>query len=87
LTTNGTIEAHILRLLYEKINLFESVIGRLDDILERHQWAKTIEKKVTNLFIRSHDEQSFAEQLQKLGNQLHETVTAQHQTVERDACG
>ncbi|UOE95894.1 SNF2-related protein [Alkalihalobacillus sp. LMS39] len=30
-----TIEQHILSLLYEKINLFESVIGELDDILSK----------------------------------------------------
>ncbi len=29
----GTIEEHIMNLLYEKINLFEQVIGQLDDIL------------------------------------------------------
>ncbi|WP_026674880.1 DEAD/DEAH box helicase [Alkalihalobacterium bogoriense] len=31
----NTIEQHILSLLYEKINLFESVIGELDDILSK----------------------------------------------------
>jgi len=73
LTTKGTIEAHILQLLYEKINLFETVIGRLDDILERHQWAKTIEKQVTELFIRSRDELSFAEQLRHFGKSFNVT--------------
>src|SRR5699024_661601 len=29
-----TLEEHIMKLLYEKINLFEYVIGELDDILE-----------------------------------------------------
>ncbi|MFC5713342.1 DEAD/DEAH box helicase [Thalassorhabdus alkalitolerans] len=32
---NNTIEEHILSLLYNKINLFENVIGELDEILER----------------------------------------------------
>ncbi|SDB83125.1 DEAD/DEAH box helicase [Shouchella lonarensis] len=31
----NTVEQHILSLLYEKINLFEAVIGQLDDILAR----------------------------------------------------
>jgi SNF2 family DNA or RNA helicase len=31
----NTIEEHILKLLYEKINLFERVVGELDDILTR----------------------------------------------------
>lgn len=33
--TKNTIEEHILKLLYEKINLFELVIGELEDILTR----------------------------------------------------
>ncbi|MGN1400702.1 MAG: DEAD/DEAH box helicase [Bacillus sp. (in: firmicutes)] len=31
----GTVEEHILHLLYEKIHLFEKVVGDLDDILTR----------------------------------------------------
>jgi SNF2 family DNA or RNA helicase len=33
--TKNTIEEHILKLLYEKIQLFEKVIGELDDILTK----------------------------------------------------
>jgi len=31
----NTLEEHVINLLYEKINVFERVIGELDDILER----------------------------------------------------
>lgn len=34
-STKNTVEEHILKLLYEKINLFERVIGELDEILSR----------------------------------------------------
>ncbi|RFU66772.1 DEAD/DEAH box helicase [Peribacillus saganii] len=33
--TKDTVEEHILKLLYEKINLFEKVVGELDDILTK----------------------------------------------------
>ena len=33
--TKDTIEEHILKLLYEKINLFERVVGELDEILTK----------------------------------------------------
>ena len=33
--TEGTVEEHILRLLYEKIQLFEKVVGELDEILTK----------------------------------------------------
>ena len=33
--TRNTVEEHILKLLYEKIHLFEKVVGELDDILTK----------------------------------------------------
>ncbi|MGM9927343.1 MAG: DEAD/DEAH box helicase [Bacillus sp. (in: firmicutes)] len=33
--TKDTVEEHIVQLLYEKIQLFEKVVGELDDILEK----------------------------------------------------
>lgn len=47
LSTNGTIEEHILHLLHEKINLFETVIGGLDTILERFEKKESLEKAST----------------------------------------
>ena len=35
LAIQHTVEEHILKLLYEKINLFERVVGELDDILTK----------------------------------------------------
>lgn len=35
LATKGTVEEHIMKILYEKVKLFERVIGELDDILTR----------------------------------------------------
>jgi SNF2 family DNA or RNA helicase len=37
--TKNTVEEHILKLLYEKINLFERVIGQLDEILTRLEFS------------------------------------------------
>ena len=45
----NTIEEHILKLLYEKINLFENVIGELDDILTRLE-LKDIDKEIAEIF-------------------------------------
>ncbi|WLD92036.1 DEAD/DEAH box helicase [Alkalihalobacillus sp. AL-G] len=50
--TENTIEEHILRLLYEKINLFESVIGNLDEILTR-VGMKNIEQHIRQIFYES----------------------------------
>lgn len=52
LSTQGTIEEHILHLLHEKINMFEMVIGGLDVILERferrNRWRKVYTKSCSN---------------------------------------
>ncbi|MGM7701950.1 DEAD/DEAH box helicase [Pseudalkalibacillus sp. Hm43] len=50
--TENTIEEHILRLLYEKINLFENVIGDLDEILSR-VGMKNIEQHIRDIFYDS----------------------------------
>ncbi|RBW70585.1 DEAD/DEAH box helicase [Bacillus taeanensis] len=50
--TKDTVEEHILNLLYEKINLFENVIGELDDILARLE-LKNIEQHVSNILTES----------------------------------
>jgi SNF2 family DNA or RNA helicase len=53
--TRDTVEEHILKLLYEKINLFERVIGQLDDILTRLDFAD-FEEHVTDILSSSRTE-------------------------------
>jgi SNF2 family DNA or RNA helicase len=48
----GTIEEHIMTLLYEKINLFEQVIGQLDDILAELE-ITDLEKEIKTIFSES----------------------------------
>jgi SNF2 family DNA or RNA helicase len=47
--TKATVEEHILKLLYEKINLFERVIGELDDILTRLEFGN-FEEHLIDIF-------------------------------------
>ena len=53
--TVGSIEEHILRLLYEKIHLFEKVIGELDDILTRIPYQE-FEAHLNEIFLNSQTE-------------------------------
>lgn len=53
--TKKTVEDHILKLLYEKINLFERVIGELDDILTRLEFGK-LENHLKDIFQDSKSE-------------------------------
>ncbi|MDG5788717.1 SNF2-related protein [Evansella sp. AB-P1] len=50
-----TIEDHILKLLYKKIGLFEGVIGKLDDILEKFT-NNQFEEHVSNILLHSESE-------------------------------
>ncbi|HET7579753.1 MAG TPA: SNF2-related protein [Bacillales bacterium] len=53
--TENTVEEHILNLLYEKINLFENVIGEIDEILTRLD-LQNIENHLTDIFENSNSE-------------------------------
>ncbi|MFN7251172.1 MAG: DEAD/DEAH box helicase [Anaerobacillus sp.] len=50
--TENTVEQHILTLLYDKIRLFERVIGELDDILSRLE-LDNIEDHISDILIQS----------------------------------
>lgn len=67
LSTRGTIEEHILSLLYEKINMFELVIGELDTILER---GDDLETSLAKIVLESDDERDLAARLGSLGDEL-----------------
>lgn len=53
--TKGTVEEHVLKLLHEKINLFEKVIGDLDDILTRLEFG-SFEDHLSDIFGNSTSE-------------------------------
>ncbi len=50
--TENTVEQHILSLLYDKIHLFERVIGELDDILTRLELTN-IEEHISDILVNS----------------------------------
>jgi len=53
--TRNTIEEHIMRILYDKIRLFEQVVGELDDILMRLE-VKSLEKHLVDIIGNSKTE-------------------------------
>ncbi|MBT2687069.1 DEAD/DEAH box helicase [Bacillus sp. ISL-47] len=53
--TKDTVEEHVLKLLYEKINLFEKVIGDLDDILTKLEFGN-IDDHLIDIFGKSSSE-------------------------------
>lgn len=63
--TKGTVEEHILKLLYEKIQLFERIVGELDDILTRMEFGK-IEDHLEDIFGQSANEGEMKIKLENL---------------------
>jgi SNF2 family DNA or RNA helicase len=64
-----TVEEHILKLLYEKIHLFEKVIGELDDILAKLDFG-SIEDHLTDIFGRSASEGEMRIKMENLNSMI-----------------
>jgi SNF2 family DNA or RNA helicase len=67
--TKDTVEEHILKLLYEKIHLFEKVIGDLDDILTKLEFGN-IEDHLIEIFGRSTSEGEMRIKMENLSSMI-----------------
>lgn len=70
LSTTGTIEEHILHLLYEKIDLFEMVIGELDEIVDRLGLLSSLEQNIIDIIMESGSEKEMALKLDNIGQAI-----------------
>jgi SNF2 family DNA or RNA helicase len=64
-----TVEEHILKLLYEKIHLFEKVIGELDDILTKLDFGN-IEDHLIDIFSKSSSEGEMRIKMENLSSMI-----------------
>ncbi|WP_141431630.1 DEAD/DEAH box helicase [Bacillus sp. 03113] len=67
--TKNTVEEHILKLLYEKIDLFEKVIGELDDILTRLEFG-SFEDHLVDIFTHSSSEREMRIKMDNLTSMI-----------------
>lgn len=67
--TKNTVEEHILKLLYEKIDLFERVIGELEDILTRLDFGD-FEEHLADIFQHSDTEGEMKVKLENLTSMI-----------------
>lgn len=70
LCTLGTIEEHIVHLLHEKINMFELVIGELDEIIAQFEKEDSIEKRLAQLVLEARDSEELRNRIDGLGDRL-----------------
>lgn len=64
--TENTVEQHILALLYDKIRLFERVIGELDDILTKLE-LNNIEDHISDILLHSQSDGEIRIKMNHLG--------------------
>ena len=66
----GTIEAHVLRLLDQKIKLFELVVGELDVILGDFGGAEKLEERLADAWLSAESDDAFEERIETIGNEI-----------------
>lgn len=71
-STSGTIEEHIIWLLHEKIQLFESVIGELETILENLEEEESLEQSLMKIALTTEDPHQVRDRLHTLSEQFHQ---------------
>ncbi len=69
LSTQNTIEAHIVELLQEKIRMFELVIGELDYIVGDYQLGDKLEKNILKWALTSKSEDELKQRLNEYGDE------------------
>ncbi|WP_035120102.1 SNF2-related protein [Cohnella panacarvi] len=70
LCTLGTIEEHIVHLLHEKINMFELVIGELDEIIQQLEKEEPLERRIAQMVLESADGDELRRRMDGIGEKL-----------------
>ncbi len=89
LAARGTIEDHILRLLDQKIKLFELVVGELDVILGEFGGAERFEERLTTEFLKAASEDEFRRAVDRIGTAITKSREAglQEEQLNSDIAG
>jgi SNF2 family DNA or RNA helicase len=69
-TARNTVEAYVLEIVHEKINLFRSVIGDLDMVLGPYAEAGSFEDAVFNVWANARGDRDLEKEFGKLGAAL-----------------
>jgi hypothetical protein len=63
----GTVEAHVLELLDQKIRLFELVVGELDVILGDFGGADSLEEQLAEAWLGAESDEAFKQRVDAIG--------------------
>jgi SNF2 family DNA or RNA helicase len=85
LCTTGSLEARILKLLHDKIRMFELVVGEVGSILGNLEGGDEFESLVLNLWLRAKDGTELDGEFDRLGEALLQAQDEYLKTKELDA--
>ncbi|AST92487.1 DEAD/DEAH box helicase [Sutcliffiella cohnii] len=84
--TKNTVEEHILKLLYEKIHLFERVIGELDEILSKLD-IKDFEDQMEDILLNSKSEGEMKIKMENLSSVIQFADQLRKESLNHAAAG
>lgn len=70
LVIRDTMDDYILKVLFEKINLFKNAIGDLEDIISETFEEKSLEETLMEILLRSASQRDIETELEKVGRNL-----------------
>jgi SNF2 family DNA or RNA helicase len=73
LYAEDTVEAHILRLLHEKLDLFRQVIGEIDVVIRNIEREEPLESQLLHILLSSPDPDEVTARLDELARRLRRT--------------
>ncbi len=82
LSTCNTIEEHLLKLLSEKIQMFEMVIGESERVIGKLCSGKSFEARILELVISSNSHQELQQGFQRLGQEIDQLLALDNPTWE-----
>lgn len=70
LITKDTIEEHIMYLLHQKINMFETIIGELDAILLHLKLGRSFESEIMEIFLAHEEKDTIRAKFDDFGDRI-----------------
>jgi SNF2 family DNA or RNA helicase len=78
LYTQGTVEEHLLKLLDEKVHMFELVIGESERVISKFCRGKSFEARIMDLVLQAGSHEQLARSFQDLGAEINALLKEEH---------
>ncbi|HEX3046954.1 MAG TPA: SNF2-related protein [Bacillota bacterium] len=87
LSTQNTVEEHLLRLLQEKVKMFELVIGESEQVISKLCRGKSFESRIMDLILQSKSQDELNQGFAQLGSEIETLLTENNPDHTRESSG